>query len=164
MAKAAAEAEATEKTKTPAIDTSDWNEANINIGGWYDPEKSGQLLGRCVEAIRVNTAFGEQDVVKVRVGRAIQAITGKGSEAQTVSLAVGDVIAVRVSFNLTTLLELVQNECAVEITPKGKQALKGGKAMWTYGLRWKGQRARLQQATATTEQRSPEPNDDDLPF
>lgn len=150
----------------PVIDTSDWNEGNVNVDAWYAPEISGKIIGRCIEAIRIVTAFGDQDVVKVRLGQRAKAITGKGEESETIELDTGMVIAVRVSTNLGILLELVQNQCAVEITPTGKVKTKRGQ-MWKYGVKFKGIRAPLasQPRTQETPSGSGAPQDDDeLPF
>lgn len=155
------------ENQAPVVDTSDWSEANINIDAWYDPEKSGKILGRVLEAIRINTAFGEQDVVKVRLGAPTKALQGKGDDAKVVDLAAGQVIAVRVSMNLTILLELVANQCAVEITPKGKKKTSSNRQIWTYGVKYKGQRQPLSTKPATQEvpENAQAPDDDDtIPF
>ena len=126
------------------IDTSKWTEGNLSIDAWYHPEKSKTIVGRALEAVQVQTAFGPQDVVKVKLGRAAIGIAGKGEDAETVEMKKGDVIAVRVSMNLAILLELVENKCAVEIIPTGKIKTSGGKReMWRYRVRFHGVRAPL---------------------
>lgn len=149
-------------------DTSGWNDANVNIDGWYDPEASGKIVGRCLEAISVQTAYGPQDVVKVRLAHDSVAIQGKGDAAEKVPMTKGQVMAVRVSTNLTVLLELVQNQCAVEIQPTGKKKTSSGRQILTYKVKWKGERAPLQSKPQVQEppagQGNAQAGDDDIPF
>jgi hypothetical protein len=155
-------------SQAPEIDTSSWNDANINIDGWYDPEASGKIVGRCLEAISVQTAYGPQDVVKVRLAHDSVAIQGKGDAAEKVPMTKGQVMAVRVSTNLTVLLELVQNQCAVEITPTGKKKTSSGRQILTYKVKWHGQRAPLLSKPQVQEPPAGAGNaqagDDDIPF
>jgi hypothetical protein len=157
-------------TAPEVIDTSGWNDANINIDGWYDPEASGKIIGRCLEAISVQTAYGPQDVVKVRLAHDSVAIQGKGDAAEKVPMAKGSVMAVRISTNLTVLLELVQNQCAVEIQPTGKKKTSSGRQILTYKVKWKGDRAPLLNKPQTQELpagpggTSAGTDDDPLPF
>lgn len=166
------QAQASAQTPSEAdkdIDTSGWNEANLTIDGWYAPEVSGTVVGRAVEAIRITSAYGEQDVVKLRLGRAAVGIQGKGDAAEKVPLDKGDILGVRISANLSVLLELVRNECAVEITPTGKKKTGSGRQILTYKVKWKGERAplaapitRTQESTGGASDASS--GDDDLPF
>jgi hypothetical protein len=154
---------------TPAIDTSDWSQGNVNIDGWYDPDKSGQIQGRCVEAIRINTAYGEQDVVKVKLFKPAKALNGKGEQASVDELKMGQVMAVRISMNLSLLLELVPNQCAVEITPTGKKKTSAGRQILTYNVKYKGVKAAPAAKPAVTTELpegagAPGDNDEPLPF
>lgn len=163
--KAATKPADTAKAKAPEIDTSGWDEANVNIDGWYAPETTGRLVGRAVEAIKVNSEYGEQDVVLVKSATVANVIQGKGNESKVVELPVGSIVAVRISANLAMLLELVEHQCAVEITPQGQVPLKGGKKMWRYGVKFKGTRAQLSRKASTNESARGDTNDDDqLPF
>lgn len=154
---------------TPAIDTSGWNEANLSIDAWYAPDVTGVLLGRCMEAIRVTSAYGEQDVVKIRLGAAARGIQGKGDAAETVEMVVGDIIGVRVSTNLTVLLDLVENQCAVQIEPTGKKKTGSGRTILTYKVKWKGERKAATAPIARAQESSGGAKDaagggDDIPF
>lgn len=156
-------------TSTAAdIDTSGWNEANLSIDGWFAPDVSGQIVGRAVEAIRVTSAYGEQDVVKLRLGAPAKAIVGKGDAAETVELDKGSIIGVRISANLSVLLELTENECAVQITPTGKKKTGSGRTILTYGVKWKGERKKPTAPVARVQEQSggasDAQSDDNLPF
>ncbi len=152
VAKAETKPATTEPQKPVDIDTSGWTDANVNIDGWYAPEISKIIIGRCLEAIRINTAFGEQDVVKVRLAQDAVGIVGAGDDSENLPLSKGQVIAVRVSSNLTMLLELVQNQCKVKITPTGKKKTKSGRQVYTYKVQFQGQRAPLAQQPAQAQE------------
>jgi hypothetical protein len=175
MSQTAATAEKTKPAKpveaktapSTDIDTSNWDEANVNIDAWYAPEVTGVLIGRAIEAVRVQSTYGEQDVVKIKTAKPVTCIQGKGDEAQRVIIPVGGIVAVRLSMNLSILLELVEHQCAVEITPKGKKKLDKGKTLWTYGVKFKGQRAMLSRPKPATNEAAKGDSDadlDDLPF
>lgn len=157
------------KAAAPDIDTSNWSDANVNIDAWYAPEVTGVLVGRVVEVIRVNSAYGEQDVVKIKTANVAKCIQGKGDDAHEIEVPVGGIVAVRISANLSILLEMVEHQCAVQITPSGKMPLAGGKkTMWKYNVKFKGVRAQLARPVTrvgeTTKANADTGDLDNLPF
>ncbi len=154
-----------DRAEAAGFDTSDWNSANLEIGGWMDPKTSKRVVGRAVEAIQIEGEFGLQDVVKVRLALPCEALKGSGDAIETVLLKKDDIIAVRVSANLQTLLRCVRNECAVEIIPQGERKLKKGRKMWAYGFKYKGELASPVMGTPAPVSGGGDRNDDDnLPF
>lgn len=153
------------RAEDAGFDTSDWNSANLEIQGWMTPTVSKRVVGRAVEAIQVEGDFGMQDIVKVRLALPCEALSGSGDEQKTVLLKKDDIIAVRISANLQTLLRCVKNECAVELIPQGERKLKKGRKMWVYGFKYKGVLADpVMGAPAPTGQAGAGSDDDNLPF
>lgn len=144
------------------IDTDNWDEVGVNVDGHYKPEVSGRLVGRVLEHFQMPSMNDTmQDAVKVRVAEPITAVL---AEDETKELAVGDVIAVRISATLTPLLDCVTNQCAVMLEPIEKAKRKGGKTMWRYTIKTKGLRVPLTRTERRPAQTAGDADDGDLPF
>lgn len=150
----------TQNTPKSDVDTSDWDEIGTNVEGFYDPECSGKIIGRVLEDFSMETQYGTQTLVKVRVAHPVKAYV----KQDIAELPAGSVLAIRISVGLVSLLDCVTNQCAVEIIPNGKTKTKRGQ-MWTYKIRTKGERVRRNMNAPNVRHAEGGPAaDDDLPF
>ncbi|HEX2599570.1 MAG TPA: hypothetical protein VHL05_12385 [Terriglobales bacterium] len=152
------EASATEAKKPREFDTSGWNEAGLDIDGWYNPETTGKVVLKCRELVTIPGSFGDQDTVKCEVMQTCMAVL---ADDQKVQLEPGQIIAVRLSSDLSLLAQMVANECLVEITPGEKVKTRTkGRSVQKYKLRYRG---KLAEAVHRRPARVSD-NDDNLPF
>lgn len=140
------------------IDTTGWDEIGSSVDAFYVPVIGQKLIGRVLEDFDLETQFGKQTLVKIKLAEPLAGVIKDGEQ---VNVPVGGVMAVRISAGLLQLLDCVTNQCAVEIVPLEKIKVKRG-SMWKYRIRTKGERVRRQtQAEARPVAREAE---DDLPF
>ena len=111
------------------------------IDAWWHVSKGAVIQGEVCGRLKMPgiNDDGVRDVVLVRLSRPAAGVQ-KGEQDPT-EYPAGKVLGVTCRHRLMPLLECVRNSCLVQVTAVDKRSLGGGRTMWNFKLRVKGERA-----------------------
>lgn len=129
---------ATKKQDVNTFDTFGGEQLVTDIVGWWKPEKGKILIGK----LQGFKKLGNENryFYLIEVNEPTPCVLKGGDE---VIAQPGQCVGLGESFKLSELRSLVKNKCEVCIRADDKRSIGGGKNMWDYTIRYKGEKAPL---------------------